>query len=89
MSFNAACAPGPDAAAGAQQIGPDVYALVMYPDPESIALQTPPFPDGNRVFAKFLRELSREAAKLADLAEPNGMGRHALATPEHEDLDAR
>jgi hypothetical protein len=89
MTFNASCAPGPDAAAGAQQLSQDVSALVLYLDPESIAIQTPPFPDGDRVFARFLRELSREAGKLADIIDVDGAGRHHMPPIEYDDPDAR
>jgi hypothetical protein len=38
-------------------------------DPETVAVEVPPFPDGPRVYARFMRELSVEAGKVADVVE--------------------
>ncbi|MGH3427918.1 MAG: hypothetical protein ACRDQZ_10195 [Mycobacteriales bacterium] len=38
--------------------------MVIYLDPESLAIQLPPFPGGDLVLIRFLREMSRDAGKL-------------------------
>lgn len=78
MGFNATCTPGKDAGAAMIQVTPEVPALAIYLDPVNIAIQLPPFPGGLDVLMRFCRELSREAAKLADHLG-NQEGRHALA----------
>jgi hypothetical protein len=72
MSFNVSCTPGPDAAAGFMKVTEHIPALVIYLDPVNVAIQLPPFPGGDRVLAKFCRELAREAAKLAAEVDPDG-----------------
>lgn len=77
--FNVTCSPGQDAAAAYMQITSEIPALVVYLDPVNLAVQLPPFPGGDRVLAKFCRELAREATKLADSIEPKQEGpRHRL-----------
>lgn len=66
------CTPGRDAAAAFMLVTAHLPALVIYLDPVNLAIQRPPFPDGDRVLAKFCRELSREAAKLAAEIDPDG-----------------
>ena len=80
MGFNVTCTPGREAAAAFMRITQELPALVIYLDPVNVAIQLPPFPDGPRVLAKFCRELSREAAKLADEVDPEGSAgpRHLL-----------
>jgi hypothetical protein len=78
MGFNATCTPGFDAAAAMVHMTPEVPALAIFFDPVNIAVQLPPFPGGSDVLMRFCRELSREAAKLADYLG-NQEGRHALA----------
>lgn len=68
--------PGRDAAVAFMKVTPQLPALVMYLDPVNLAIQLPPFPGGDVLLAKFCRELSREAAKLADDLEAGP--RHAL-----------
>jgi hypothetical protein len=78
MGFNVTCSPGREAASGMIHITEELPALVIYLDPVNVAIQLPPFPGGHELLAKFCRELSREAAKLADhLDSPER--RHALA----------
>lgn len=72
--FNAACSPGPNASMGIQWVTPQLPQLVIYLDPESVAVQPPPFPDGELVLSRFLREMSREAAKLATELETRRAG---------------
>lgn len=69
MGFNVTCSPGKNAAAGMVMITPELPSLVMYLDPVNLAIQLPPFPDGVQVLTRFCRELSREAARLADLLD--------------------
>lgn len=78
MGFNVTCSPGREAAAGYMRITANLPALVMYLDPVNVAIQLPPFPGGDLVLAKFCRELSREAAKLAAAIDPDGEPRHLL-----------
>ena len=81
MVFNVACSPGPDAAAGFMRITEHLPALVMYLDPVNVAIQLPASPGGEQLLARFCRELSREAAKLAAAIDPAGEQhgpRHAL-----------
>jgi hypothetical protein len=54
------------------RITSELPALVIYLDPVNLAIQLPPFPGGAQVLAKFCRELSREAAKLAAEIDPDG-----------------
>jgi hypothetical protein len=74
MGFNVTCTPGRDAAAAFMRITPELPALVIYLDPVNMAIQLPSLPDGDRVLAKFCRELSREAALLADELESAEIG---------------
>jgi hypothetical protein len=83
MSFNVTCTPGKDAAAGFMHLTEHLPALVIYLDPVNMAIQLPPFPGGDRLLAKFCRELAREAAKLAAEIDPDnepagGGPRHQL-----------
>lgn len=77
MGFNVTCTPGREAAAGMVHVTEEIPALVIYLDPVNVAIQLPPFPGGTDVLMRFCRELSREAAKLADHLESKE-GRHAL-----------
>ncbi|SDG80614.1 hypothetical protein SAMN05216553_111341 [Lentzea fradiae] len=85
MGFNVTCTPGREAAAAMVRVTPQVLALAIYLDPVNIAIQLPPFPGGSDVLMRFCRELSREAAKLADHLGSRE-GRHALV---EEAPDAR
>jgi len=83
MGFNITCTPGKDAAVGFMRVTEHLPALVMYLDPVNLAIQLPPFPDGDLLLAKFCRELAREAAKLAAEIDPDnepsqGEPRHQL-----------
>ena len=69
MGFNVTCTPGPDSAVAFMRITPELPALVIYLDPVNMAIQLPSRPGGDRLLAKFCRELSREAALLADALE--------------------
>jgi hypothetical protein len=84
MGFNVTCSPGKDAAAGMVRITPTLPALILYLDPVNVAIQLPPFPGGEQVLARFCRELSREALRLADVLDPSGHasseGRHVLSS---------
>jgi hypothetical protein len=72
MGFNVTCTPGRDAAAAFMRLTAELPALVIYLDPVNVAIQLPPFPNGDKVLAKFCRELSQEAAKLAAAIDPDG-----------------
>ena len=82
MGFNVTCTPGRDAAVGYMQVTANLPALVIYLDPVNLAIQLPPFPDGELLLAKFCRELAREAAKLAAAIDPAGEA-NTLTGPRH------
>ncbi len=65
------CSPGKDATAGMIRITPELPTLVLYLDPVNLAIQLPSFPGGAEVLARFCRELSREATRLAEALEPD------------------
>jgi hypothetical protein len=48
---------------------PELPTLVLYLEPGSVAIETPSVPDGDLVLSRFLREISREAGKLATALE--------------------
>lgn len=75
MTFNVTCTPGNDAAVAFMRVSEYLPALVLYLDPVNMAIQVPPFPGGERLLAKFCRELAREAAKLADEIDPDNESR--------------
>jgi hypothetical protein len=77
MSFNVTCTPGQNAAAAMVHITAERPTLVIFLDPVKVAVQLPPFPSGADVLARFCRELSREAAKLAVHLDEQ-QGRHVL-----------
>ncbi|HYQ66722.1 hypothetical protein [Actinophytocola sp.] len=97
MGFNVTCTPGKDAAVAFMRVTEHLPALVMYLDPVNVAIQLPPFPGGDVMLAKFCRELSREAAKLAAAIDPghesaSGGPRHGLregTVGEFRDGEAR
>jgi hypothetical protein len=74
MGFNVTCSPGKNATAGMVRTTSEFPALILYLDPVNVAIQIPPFPDGAVMLARFCRELSREAARLADVLEPSNQG---------------
>jgi hypothetical protein len=59
------CFPGPDSTVNVVWVTPEQPELMIYLDPESVTVQLPPFPGGELVLSRFLRVMSREAAKLA------------------------
>ncbi|XVV05293.1 hypothetical protein ACQPW3_07835 [Actinosynnema sp. CA-248983] len=77
MSLNMVATPGREAAAALVMVN-GMPTLVVYLDPVNLTVQVPPFPGGREVMARFCRELSREAWKVADRLDSAG-GRHALA----------
>ncbi|MCP2168042.1 hypothetical protein [Goodfellowiella coeruleoviolacea] len=81
MGFNVTCQPGRQAAAGVQQIGPDMLAVVMYFDPVNLAVYLPLAAGAGtrRELGRFLRELAVAAAESAARVDPDGEGRHCLA----------
>nr|WP_042195460.1 hypothetical protein [Kibdelosporangium sp. MJ126-NF4]CEL22024.1 hypothetical protein [Kibdelosporangium sp. MJ126-NF4]CTQ92804.1 hypothetical protein [Kibdelosporangium sp. MJ126-NF4] len=66
MGFNVTCSPGKDATAGLVMVTPELPTLILYLDPVNLAIQLPAFPNGAQVLTRFCRELSREAARVAD-----------------------
>ncbi|WP_309113848.1 hypothetical protein [Saccharothrix sp.] len=77
MSVNMVATPG-HAAAASLVMANGLPTLMIYLDPVNLTVQVPPFPGGREVLARFCRELSREAWKVAERLEAAG-GRHALA----------
>lgn len=82
MGFNVTCTPGKDAAVAFIRVTEHLPALVLYLDPVNMAIQLPPFPSGDRLLAKFCRELAREAAKLAAEIDPDN--EPAPGGPRHQ-----
>lgn len=61
--------PGPELS-GQRPVGePELPELVLDLDPGSVAIRLPPAADGDVVLSRFLREISREAGKLATALE--------------------
>jgi hypothetical protein len=67
MAFNATWSPGTDAVAGMRVKGmhTDQAALVMFLDPESLAIMAPGGPATWPEFVRFLRQLRDGADELA------------------------
>ena len=63
--LNATCSPGPKSTVSVRWIASKQPTLVIHLDPESMTIQLPPFAGGDLVLIRFLREMSREAGKLA------------------------
>jgi hypothetical protein len=82
MGFNVTCTPGKEAAVAFMRVTEHLPALVLYLDPVNLAIQLPPFPDGDLLLAKFCRELAREAAKLAAEIDPDNQA--AVDGPRHQ-----
>ena len=89
MGFNVTCSPGRDAAAGFMRITSELPALVIYLDPVNLVIQLPAHPGGDVVLAKFCRELSREAAKLAAAIDPDGEPTTASDADQSPCVDVR
>lgn len=64
------CWPGPRAAAGVQEGPTGTPVLAVFLDPVSLVLTEPPVPGGAAEMARFLRELSRAAARMATELDP-------------------
>lgn len=64
------CWTGAQATAGVQEGPAGLPVLAVYLDPVNLVLTVPPFPSGPIVMARFLRELSRASARMADELEP-------------------
>jgi hypothetical protein len=85
-AFEAACVPGPQAAAGMTRLEHGTPALVVYLDPVNVTIQAAPTQAGWRELADFCRQLAHESARLAAAIDPDGepappeahMPRHAL-----------
>jgi hypothetical protein len=71
VGFTVTCTPGREAAVGFMRITSELPALVIYLDPVNLVIQLPAYPGGDLVLARFCRELSREAAKLAAAVDPD------------------
>lgn len=72
MTFNATWSPGPEAVAGMQVISGarDQAGLVIYLDPDSLALLPPRDPAQWPEFVRLLREMRDGADELARFLEP-------------------
>jgi hypothetical protein len=64
---------------------PELPTLVLYLEPGSVAIETPSVPDGDLVLSRFLREISREAGKLATALE----ARRIKGVPPDEPITSR
>lgn len=74
MGFNVTCTPGKDAGAWSVEVSMGAPALLLFLDPGNVVVQVPVDPGGKKVLARLCRELSREAAKLAVVLDPEGVG---------------
>jgi len=69
VAFSAQWKPGPEAAAGMHQVGSDMATLVIYLDPDSLALMPPADPAKWPAFVGLLRQLRDGAQEVADFLE--------------------
>ncbi|WP_326836007.1 hypothetical protein VSH64_13970 [Amycolatopsis rhabdoformis] len=70
MTFSATWTPGPEAVAGVHQSGSAIPpGLVVYLDPDSLAITPPADPALWPRFAEFLRQLRDGAEQLAAVVE--------------------
>lgn len=69
MAFNAQWKPGPDAAAQMHAVSPDLATLVIYLDPDSLALMPPADPRKWPKFVGMLHQLRDGAQDLANFLE--------------------
>lgn len=72
MAFTVTCQPGREASAGARQIGQGWVSLVLSMDPGRVVIDVPAISGGAAVLARFCRELSREASRIAANLDPAG-----------------
>jgi hypothetical protein len=72
INFSVTCWPGRQAASAMREVLPGQHSLVLFLDPVRLVVSQAPFPDGARELARWCRELSREAARLATLIDPDG-----------------
>lgn len=63
--LDATCSPGPNWSIRIRWETPDSPTLLLYLDPECVVIHLPPFSGGDVVLSRFLREVSRNADKLA------------------------
>lgn len=72
LTFNATWSPGPDAVAGMHMVSGanDQVALLIYLDPDSLAIMPPRDPAQWAGFVRMLRELRDGADEMADFLEP-------------------
>lgn len=83
--LNATCCPGPNSAVSGQWENAELPELVLELDPGSVAIHLPPVADGDVVLSRFLREISREAGKLATELE----ARRVKGVPPEEPITSR
>jgi hypothetical protein len=83
--FNATCSPGPNSAVSIRWETSELPELVLDLDPGSVAIHLPPAADGDVVLSRFLREISREAVKLATALE----ARRIKGVPPDEPITSR
>ena len=81
MAFTVTCQPGRQAAAGVRQIGPGWASLVLSMDPGRLVIDVPSVSGGAAVLARFCRELSREASRIAAELDPGGEHAPARSRP--------
>jgi hypothetical protein len=72
MAFTVTCQPGRHASVGARQVGPGWLSLVLSLDPGRVVIDVPSINGGAAVLARFCRELSREASRIAAELDPAG-----------------
>jgi hypothetical protein len=82
--LDATCSPGPNWAVGTRWYTPESPALLLYLDPESLAIQLPQAADGDVLLSQFLRKICYHAGQLATQLE----ARQATGTPPDELLSS-
>ncbi|MGW4130857.1 hypothetical protein [Amycolatopsis japonica] len=82
MAFNAMWKPGPRAVAGMQGNGSANPALVIYLDPDSLAILPPSDPAAWPEFIRLLRQIRDSADELAVFLDKHKAVRNDDARPE-------
>lgn len=72
VNFAVTCWPGRRAAAAMREGALRQRRLALFLDPLNLVISSAPFPDGEFELARWCRELSREAGRLAELLDPDG-----------------
>jgi hypothetical protein len=80
--LNVSCSPGSNWSVGIRWYTPELPALLLYLDPENLAIQLPELADGDVLLSRFLREICHHAGQLATQLE----ARRVTGIPPDEPL---